>query len=60
MAGEAPIKQAVSWIEDRLRDDPTADGVKLLDEASRLFDLSPLDQDFLYRHLRERRAKTTR
>ena len=56
MAGEAPIKQAVKWIEDRITDNPEASAVKLLDEASRLFDLSPLDQDFLYRHLRERRA----
>lgn len=57
MAGEAPIKQAVKWIDDQLVDDPKADRVKLLDEASRLFDLSPLDQDFLYRHLAERHAK---
>jgi hypothetical protein len=58
MAGEAPIRQAVKWIDDQLQDNPTADRVKLLDEASRRFDLSPLDQDFLFRHLAERaRAK---
>jgi hypothetical protein len=54
MAGEAPIRQAVKWIDDQLQDNPKADRVKLLDEASRRFDLSPLDQDFLYRHLAER------
>jgi hypothetical protein len=54
MAGEAPIKQAVQWIEEELRDNPTADRVKLVDDASRRFDLSPLDQDFLFRHLAER------
>jgi hypothetical protein len=54
MAGEAPIKQAVQWIEEQLRDNPTADRVKLVDDASRRFDLSPLDQDFLFRHLAER------
>ncbi len=53
-AGEAPIKQAVKWLDDQLRDDPKADRAKLLDEASRRFDLSPLDADFLYRHLASR------
>jgi hypothetical protein len=54
MAGEAPIKQAVTWIDDRLRDDPGADRLRLVDEAGRRFDLSPLDTDFLMRHLAER------
>lgn len=57
-AGEAPIKQAVKWIEDRLADNPRADRVKLVDEASRRFDLSPLDADFLLRHLAERGPST--
>jgi hypothetical protein len=52
--GEAPIKQAVKWIDDQLLDNPKADRVKLVDEASRRFDLSPLDTDFLFRHLAER------
>ena len=52
--GEAPIKQAVAWIEERLREQPAADRVKLVDEASRRFDLTPLDADFLFRHLAER------
>jgi hypothetical protein len=53
-AGEAPIKQAVKWIDDQLVDQPTMDRVKLVDEAARRFDLSPLDTDFLFRHLAER------
>ena len=57
MAGEAPIKQAVKWIEDQLLDNPSADRVKLVDDASRRFDLSPLDADFLFRHLAERAKK---
>jgi hypothetical protein len=57
MAGEAPIKQAVAWIDEQLQDNPKADRVKLVDEASRRFDLSPLDQDFLFRHLAERGKK---
>jgi hypothetical protein len=55
MAGEAPIKQAVKWIDDQLMDNPGADRVKLVDDASRRFDLTPLDQDFLFRHLAERK-----
>jgi hypothetical protein len=54
-AGEAPIKQAVRWIDDRLMDEPGADRVRLVDEAARRFDLSPLDTDFLFRHLAERK-----
>jgi hypothetical protein len=57
-AGEAPIKQAVKWIDDQLVDQPTADRVKLVDEAARRFDLSPLDTDFLFRHLAERARKS--
>ncbi|HEX9819829.1 MAG TPA: hypothetical protein VGD07_09480 [Methylomirabilota bacterium] len=54
-AGEAPIKQAVKWIDERLQDEPKADRLKLVDEAARRFDLSPLDTDFLLRHLAERK-----
>ena len=50
-AGEAPITQAIKWIDEQVRDNPAADRVKLLDEASRRFDLTPLDADFLLRHL---------
>ncbi len=53
-AGEAPIKQAVKWIDEQIRDHPDTDRLRLVDEAGRRFDLSPLDQDFLARHLAER------
>ncbi len=56
-AGEAPIKQAVKWLDERLEADPRADRVRLVDEAARRFDLTPLDADFLYRHLAEKRAR---
>jgi hypothetical protein len=56
-AGEAPIKQAVRWIEERRHDNPGADRVKLVDQASRRFALSPLDADFLFCHLAERAVK---
>ncbi|MCI0547693.1 MAG: hypothetical protein L0027_10460 [Candidatus Rokubacteria bacterium] len=51
--GEGPIKQAIKWIDEKLRENPGADRIALVDEASRRFDLSPLDADFLLRHLAE-------
>ena len=58
-AGESAIKQAARWLDDQLRDRPGADRVTLVDEASRRFDLSPADADFLFRHLAERAKGTT-
>ena len=55
-AGEAPIKQAVQWIDDQLHDNPQADRTKLIDEAGRHFDLTPLDSEFLLRHLSQRKS----
>ena len=37
-AGEAPIKQAVKWIDEQLADDPEADRMRLIDEAGRRFE----------------------
>jgi hypothetical protein len=54
--GESPIKQAVKWIDEQLRDNPRTDRVTLIDAASRQFDLNPLDAEFLLRHLAERGA----
>jgi hypothetical protein len=54
-AGEAPIKQAVKWIDEHLRDNPKAHRTRLIDEAGRRFDLTPLDSEFLLRHLSERK-----
>ena len=48
--GEPSLRKAIKWIDDQLRDRPTADRVKLIDEAGRRFDLTPLDADFLLRH----------
>ncbi|MBI5496018.1 MAG: hypothetical protein HY904_13415 [Deltaproteobacteria bacterium] len=49
--GEA-IRQAVRWIGQARRDRPGVPLVELVDEASRQFDLGPLDQEFLWRALR--------
>jgi hypothetical protein len=51
--GEPNIKRALDWILDRLADDPGAKRSALIDEASRQFDLTPLEADFLYRQLTE-------
>ena len=53
-AGETALKQAVRWLDDQLREQPSADRLTLVDAASRRFDLSPADSDFLFRHLAER------
>jgi hypothetical protein len=54
--GETPIKQAVRWIDDQLRDRPGVDRLGLVDEAARRFDLTPLDAEFLLRHLASRKT----
>jgi hypothetical protein len=51
--GEPNIKRALDWILERLTDDPHAKQGLLIDEASREFDLTPLETDFLYRQLGE-------
>ncbi|HEY5726488.1 MAG TPA: hypothetical protein VIX40_11045 [Methylomirabilota bacterium] len=48
--GEAPVKAAIKWINEQVRDNPGVDRVKLLEQAARRFDLSPLEEDFLVRH----------
>ena len=52
-AGETPIKKAVAWMDERLHEHPNTNRLELVEEASRRFDLSPLDTDFLMRHLAE-------
>jgi hypothetical protein len=49
--GEAAIRQAVKWIDERRRDDPRTDRLTLVDEAARRFGLSPVEAEFLMRHL---------
>jgi hypothetical protein len=51
--GEPNVKRALDWILEQLVDDPQAKRSALIDEASRQFDLTPLEADFLYRQLQE-------
>jgi hypothetical protein len=53
--GQPNVKRALDWILARLADDPTAKRSALIDEASREFDLTPLEADFLYRQFLETR-----
>jgi hypothetical protein len=51
--GEPHVKRALDWILGQLADHPHAKRNQLIDWASRQFDLTPLEADFLYRHLTE-------
>jgi hypothetical protein len=47
---EIGLKKAVQWIDEQRRENPKAAVAALIDEASRRFELSPIQADFLYRH----------
>ncbi len=44
------IRDAMKFISDSLKDDPKQDRLKLIDEASKQFDLNPLQEEFLTSH----------
>jgi hypothetical protein len=46
---EQGLKEAIKWINGELQDKPKANVGLLIDQASRQFNLSPLQTDFLYR-----------
>lgn len=54
--GESPIKAAIKWIDEQLRDRPGVDRLTLIDEAGRRFDLTPMDAEFLLSHFTGRPA----
>ena len=45
------LRRAVKWIGERRKEEPALALDQLIEEASRRFDLSPLDAEFLWRHL---------
>ncbi len=49
--GDAALKRAIEWMSDRLREEPESNRGELIDQASREFGLSPLQEEFLYRQL---------
>ena len=46
---EQGLKEAIKWINAELQDNPRAKVGLLIDQASRQFNLTPLQTDFLYR-----------
>ncbi len=42
------LQHAIEWISARLQEEPGANRSMVIDEASREFDLTPLQQEFLY------------
>jgi len=51
---EQGLKEAIKWINGELQDDPRANVGLLIDNASRQFNLSPLQTDFLYREYKRK------
>jgi hypothetical protein len=43
------VRKAVKWISDRRQDGETASVGKMIEEAAERFDLSPKDEEFLFR-----------
>lgn len=49
---QRPLQKALNWIEEQMRMHPDLSLSELVDEASRRFNLSPLDGEFLHRVLK--------
>ncbi len=49
-----PLRRAVKWISERLREDEQQSRVKLVQEAVFRFNLPPKDESFLYEMYRRR------
>lgn len=41
------LRRALRWLDERVREDPGADRMKLVGEAAVRFDLSPVEEEFL-------------
>jgi hypothetical protein len=44
------LRRAMRWLDERAREDPGADKLRLVSEAGTRFDLTPLDEEFLVRN----------
>jgi hypothetical protein len=51
------LRRALRWVNERLRREPDIPLARLVDDASRRFDLGPLDEEWLWRTLRKPAAK---
>jgi hypothetical protein len=54
LEGDA-IRNALKWLAERKLEEPTAPRLKLIDEAARRYDLTPLQVEFLVSNWREGR-----
>lgn len=50
------IQGALKWLAERRQEEPAAPRMRLIDEAGRRFDLTPLEVEFLVGAWREDRA----
>jgi hypothetical protein len=50
--GEA-LRKAVKWISEKRKENPEIDISRMVNEAGMRFDLSPKDQEFLFRFCKE-------
>lgn len=41
------LRRALRWLDERVKDEPAADRVKLVGEAGARFDLTPVEEEFL-------------
>jgi len=50
---QTPLQKALSWIKEQKRLNPGLSRFQLIDEASRRFNLSPREGEFLHQALKE-------
>jgi hypothetical protein len=43
------LAKALTWVNERLREQPPVDKLKAVEEAAMKFDLGPLDEEWLLR-----------
>jgi hypothetical protein len=56
--GEA-LRKAVKWISEKRKENPGIDICRIVSEAGMRFDLSPKDEDFLFRFCKEENCQET-
>jgi hypothetical protein len=53
LPGGDSIRSALKWLSEKRCEEPTAERLKLIDEAALRFDLTPLEVDFLSTNWKE-------
>lgn len=47
------LRKAIKWISEQVQNDPSQSLKSLIEKASIIFDLSPLDEDFIFNFYRK-------